>query len=77
MGQMAKIYDWMGTALPEHVRQLMRRTLEAQIQHRYGYHRYRLEDFGLDRKIVKKLFRDYVARFCIPSEETAQSRNDS
>jgi hypothetical protein len=72
LGQMARIYDWMRIPLPEKVLQMMGRTLEVQVQHRYGIHSYRLEDFGLDRETIKRQFQDYVVRFDIPVEGDAQ-----
>jgi hypothetical protein len=68
MGEVARIYDWMGLPLAEQTRRAVKKTLEVQTQHRYGKHRYRLEDFGLNRQIVTECFSDYIRRYDIPEE---------
>jgi hypothetical protein len=42
--------------------------LAANPQHKHGVHRYRLEDFGLNRDRERLRFADYVSAFQIPEE---------
>jgi hypothetical protein len=46
----------------------MTRYLSANPQHKYGVHRYCLEDFGLDPERERQRFADYVNTFAIPQE---------
>jgi len=46
----------------------MEKYLAAHPQHKYGAHRYRLEDFGLDADRERLRFADYISAFQIPEE---------
>jgi hypothetical protein len=46
----------------------MTKFLAANPQHKHGVHRYRLEDFGLNRDRERLRFADYVSAFQIPEE---------
>jgi hypothetical protein len=48
--------------------QAMRRTRSENPQHKYGTHRYRLEDFALSRDTVEPLLARYRARFGVREE---------
>ena len=68
MIQVQRIYDFIGRPLDEQVRGLMLASRRANPQHRHGEHRYRLEDFGLDRDRVEAGFAAYRERHAIPHE---------
>jgi hypothetical protein len=70
MREVERIYTFLDIPLTEAVRRSMEKTLKVQVQHRYGSHRYQLEDFGLDRDTIKKDFYDYRLRFAISKEES-------
>jgi hypothetical protein len=63
------LYAALGLALTPDAEQRMRRTRESNPQHKYGTHRYRLEDFGLDRPGVEPLFASYRVRFGVRHEK--------
>jgi hypothetical protein len=46
----------------------MRRFLAENPQNRRGVHRYRLEDFGLDRSELERRFEPYRSRFGVAAE---------
>lgn len=69
MAQVQRIYDFIGRPLDERVRGLMLASRQANPQHKHGEHRYRLEDFGLDRDQVEAGFASYRARHAIPRED--------
>jgi hypothetical protein len=68
LGQVRRIYRWVGLSLTEEAERGMRAFLGQNPQHRRGRHRYRLEDFGLDREQEERRFSDYRERFGIPHE---------
>ncbi len=66
--QVRRIYDFLGLPLPPETEAAMERWLAANPQGRHGVHRYRLEDFGLDRAELEPLFEPYRRRFGVASE---------
>ena len=68
LAQVRRIYDWVGLDLTSEVELGMRRFLTRNPQHKHGRHRYRLEDFGLDRETEERQFDHYRQRFGIPCE---------
>ncbi len=68
MKQVRHIYDFLGLPLPSETGAAMERWLAANPQGRHGVHRYRLEDFGLDRAELEPLFEPYRRRFGIERE---------
>jgi hypothetical protein len=68
MTQVQRIYDFIGRPLDEKVRGLMLESRRANPQHKHGEHRYRLEDFGLDRDRVDAAFAAYRERHAIRRE---------
>jgi len=68
MTQVQRIYDFIGRPLDERLRRLMLASRRDNPQHKHGEHRYRLEDFGLDRDRVEAGFASYRARHAIPRE---------
>lgn len=63
IGEVRRIYAFLGESLPPHVESRMRATLSASPQHRHGVHRYRLADFGLTEDAVRSRFARYRALF--------------
>jgi hypothetical protein len=66
--ELRRIYDWLGDPLTAEAEAAMRAWLAANPQHKHGRHRYRLEDFGLDRDEVSRAFATYRERFGIAEE---------
>ena len=58
-----RIYTFAGRTLSPAARHTMQTALAVQTQHRYGVHRYALDDFGLDAAGVAEQFRPYRERF--------------
>jgi hypothetical protein len=58
-GELERIRAALGWASSPMVRDLMRRYLERNRQHKHGVHRYALEDFGLDPEEVERDFASY------------------
>jgi len=68
MSQVARIYDFIGRPFDDKVRAAMDAARRSNRQHKHGEHRYRLEDFGLDRAKVEAGFAAYRQRHGIPRE---------
>jgi hypothetical protein len=68
IAEVRRIYRWLGRPLTPALEELMRTWIEANPQHKHGRHRYRLEDFGLDRATEERRFAGYRERFQIPWE---------
>jgi hypothetical protein len=68
LGRLERVYDWLGDPLTAEARAAMERWVRENPQHKHGKHRYRLEDFGLDREEVGQTFAAYRERFGIRSE---------
>ncbi|HYC56529.1 MAG TPA: sulfotransferase [Candidatus Binatia bacterium] len=62
------LYGQLGLSLTPQVESRMQQTREKNPQHKYGSHRYRLEDFGLTAAGVEPLFAAYRKRFAVPHE---------
>jgi hypothetical protein len=67
-GVMRRIYGFLGVPFTDKVERSMLQWVRDNPQHRYGRHRYRLEDFGLSGPELAKMFGAYRARFNIPEE---------
>ncbi len=63
-----RIYDFLGLSLAPATEASMQRWLAANPQNKRGVHRYRLEDFGLDRAQLARRFEPYCQRFGVASE---------
>lgn len=63
------VYDRLDMTLPDDIADRMRAYLAAKPRGRHGEHRYRLEDFGLDRERLRRGYAAYCARFDVPAEE--------
>jgi len=66
--QIRRIYDFLGLRLMPETESAMRHWIGGNPQDRHGVHRYRLEDFGLDRASLEPRFAPYCERFGIRSE---------
>ncbi|MEM9557337.1 MAG: sulfotransferase [Acidobacteriota bacterium] len=58
-----RIYAFAGLSLETPARSAMEQALRVQVQHRYGIHRYHLDDFGLDAASLAQGFGAYRERF--------------
>ena len=65
MGQVERIYEWLGDPLPASTRAAMEAWRRSNPQHKHGKHRYCLGEFGIDREEVSQTFTDYRERFGI------------
>jgi hypothetical protein len=63
-----RVYDFLGLGLEPETEAAMQRWLAAHPQHGHGVHRYRLEDFGLDRRRLEARFAPYRSRFGVAVE---------
>jgi hypothetical protein len=63
------LYRELDLALTDEVRAAMKKTREDNPQHKYGSHKYVLEDFGLSRTQVEPLFTAYRKRFDVRNEK--------
>jgi hypothetical protein len=62
-GEVRRILEWAEVPASPTTEGAIRAALQANPQNKHGRHRYRLEDYGLDRSTVEGLFADYRARF--------------
>jgi hypothetical protein len=65
IGTVERIYMGFGLNLDDLAVEKMRRYLDESPQHKYGIHRYTIEQFGLNENTVKEKFRDYCNHFGI------------
>ena len=68
MREIERIYEFIDLPLMGETRRSLEAALRVNGRHRYGYHRYRLEDFGLSPAGVEARFAEYRRRFNIPAE---------
>jgi hypothetical protein len=66
--QARRVCDFLGLPLSAEVEASMRHWIAENPQHRRGVHRYRLEDFGLDRAALEQRFEPYRSRFGVAAE---------
>jgi hypothetical protein len=66
--EIRRIYDFLGRCLAPATELSMQRWLAANPQDKRGVHRYRLEDFGLDRAELDRRFEPYRSRFGVSPE---------
>ena len=66
--EIRRIYDFLGLSLSPATEASMQRWLAANPQNKRGVHRYRLEDFGLDRAQLERSFEPYRHRFGVAAE---------
>lgn len=63
------VYERLDMTLPDEIADRMRAYLAAKPRAKHGEHRYRLEDFGLDRERLRRGYAAYCARFDVPAED--------
>jgi Sulfotransferase family len=66
--EMQGVYDFLGLPFTDAARVGMQAWLDRNNQHQHGAHKYRLEDFGLDKEGVDRRLMFYRERFNIPYE---------
>ena len=66
--EVRRIYDHLGLSLLPHTVEAMERWLASNPQNKHGVHRYRLEDFGLDRDELSQKFHPYREQYAVPIE---------
>jgi hypothetical protein len=66
--QIRRIHDFLGLPLAPATEASMQRWLAANPQDKRGVHRYRLEDFRLDRSRLERSFEPYRQRFGVAGE---------
>jgi hypothetical protein len=66
--EIRRIYDFLGLSLTDETQESMQSWRERNPQNKHGVHRYRLEDFGLDREELGRDFAPYRQRFRIDEE---------
>ncbi len=69
MSEVERIYRFLGMELTDKTRNTMTAWLGENPRNKHGKHRYRLEDFGLERNRVEGMFADYRGRFDIRKED--------
>ena len=68
LGQIRRITDFIGLSPEPASERAMQEWIAANPQNKHGAHRYRLDDFGLDRLQLEKDFEPYRSRFGVRSE---------
>lgn len=66
--QIRRVYDFIGQDLTPETEAAMQQWRAEHSQTKHGTHRYRLEDFGLDRSTLDPKFEAYRERFGVPIE---------
>jgi hypothetical protein len=66
--EIRRIYDFIGLSLAPETEAAMQGWIAGNPQNKHGIHRYRLEDFGLDRARLEQRFEPYRSRFGIRSD---------
>lgn len=68
IGVVKAIYRKFDLDLTQNTLDRMTRYLAAHPQHKYGMHRYHLDDFALNEEQERLRFRDYISTFQIREE---------
>ncbi len=72
-GELRRVYRWLERPLTPELLGRVACWRTNNPQHKYGRHRYRLEDFDLDPESLRLRFADYCERHAIPEEAVAPS----
>lgn len=70
IAELARIYEFAGIPFPDRARQAAQQARARNVQHKYGRHHYRLEDFGLSPEIIECELGFYRERHHIPHEQS-------
>jgi hypothetical protein len=68
IGEMRRLYEWLGESLTPEVLAGMQSWLVGNPQGKFGKHAYGLEQFGLSKQKLLPYFADYLKRFDIELE---------
>jgi len=68
IAQLRRIHQWVGVDLDDTAVQRAERYIQANPQHRFGRHSYRLGDFGLSEAMIEENFSGYREKYAIPFE---------
>ena len=68
IAQLRRIHQRIGIDLDDGKVRRAESYIEANPQHRFGRHAYRLSDFGLSEEIIEEHFSDYREKYAIPFE---------
>ena len=69
VGELQRIYRQAGIVFGEAAERSAQEALRTKVQHRYGRHVYRLDDFGLTRESVQQCFSFYRREYRVPHEQ--------
>ncbi len=67
--QIGRIYDFLDHPFTDDVKKHIAAELGKNEKHKHGIHRYHLDDFGLNKVGLERIFAGYRERFQIPHEE--------
>jgi LPS sulfotransferase NodH len=67
-GTVGRIYHHFGMDNADEARSRMEDWQKQHPQTKFGVHRYRAEDYGLDAKRLRERFAFYTRRFDVPAE---------
>lgn len=68
MPEVERVYRAAGASLTDDASKAMEASRKVNRQHKYGKHKYALEDFGLTKEDVEPRIAEYRARFNVPYE---------
>lgn len=68
IGEMRRLYAWLGESFTPQVEQGMRDWLQANPQGKWGRHAYRLDEWGLSPQALRPYFAEYLARYDVEPE---------
>jgi hypothetical protein len=68
IGTVRRLYEYFGYTFNPRMEENLNRWISENPQHKQGIHRYSLEQFGLEPKVVNRRFVNYRQRFNIPAE---------
>jgi hypothetical protein len=68
IGTVRRLYEYFGYTFNPRMEENLNRWISENPQHKHGIHRYSLEQFGLEPKVVNRRFVNYRQRFNIPAE---------
>ena len=63
IAEVRRVYAHAGLEFDDAARRAMEEAQRSNVQHKYGKHEYRLEDFGLDAKKLEPMMKAYRERF--------------
>lgn len=66
--EVKRVYQFAGIEFDEVAARSAEETKDRNVQHRYGRHRYNLEDFALSKEEIEKQYGFYRKRYAIPFE---------